>query len=85
MKAKYTIVAICCIALTAVILGVDAMLSGIGWPTISQSIGYWTLATPLVPALVGFFMGGLMMHLFESYFMRDKITIEPDNKDGAPL
>jgi hypothetical protein len=68
---KYAIVPLVVVFLVIVILVIDAILPSLGWPTISASVVYWTSATPLVPMLLGFCLGLLMMHLFERYFITD--------------
>lgn len=64
---KYIIVGIAIIAIFFCILGLDAWLSILpDWPTLSQTVIYWSGHTHLVPFFIGFITGGLAIHWFES-------------------
>ena len=63
---KYTIVAVGILITFIAVWVVDAWLYASGWPTISQTVVYFSHFSYLVPCLIGMFVGGLMVHFFES-------------------
>lgn len=64
---KHIIVGIGIIIIFLGILGLDAwLLMSNDWPTLSQTIIYWSTKTHLIPFFIGAVMGGLAVHWFEA-------------------
>lgn len=70
---KHVIVGVLILLIFFGILALDAYLAVLpDWPTLSQSVIYWTDKTPLVPVLGGLVIGFCICHWWESYFYRNK-------------
>lgn len=58
-----------CVLIFAAIMGFDAYLysDGVAGNSITQSVIYFASKSALVPAFIGFLMGFLMSHFFDTY------------------